>query len=371
MKQRNGEKAKKVFGFKSGFFALLHYRVFTLLTAFLLIGAACRQSPQNALDGQTKNQKLMEYHLDHAVFDLPPALRDITVYSFGKPDKSQMVEINGSEREASLDRLAAEITDQATDGLGLKLTETRDTKIDEMPARILTFVGEERGTTFRQFFVLAIVPPLPESRVKHLEIKYLTEENAETANVKLERMIKSARRNSQSSPSESADGFTRRFAGAVSLDIPAELLGGGFQFTLRGDGAAITNESVTFEVSEVQDAKEQPTNQNQISGNQESEKSDGEAEMEADINTDLNSGGQILERSTKDLATAEYQGKVLSYAVNNAPPWEKQPVNKLLRRAYLRISNDVEVRVVGRADSRQREILEQNFNQIVNSVRKK
>ena len=369
MGKPEGEKRKKNFGLKSGGLAFSLFRAFTFLAAFLLIGAACRQSSPNIAGGQTKNQKAMEYHLDTAVFDVPPTLRDITLYSFGKPDKSQFIEINGSERETSLDTLAAEITDQATDGLGLKLESSRDTRIDDLPARIVTFTGADRGAAFRQFFVLAIVPSSTESRVKHLEIKYRTKENAETANAKLERMIKSARRTFQPSPSESSADFTRRFAGAVSLDIPNDLRGGGFQFTLRDDSPAITDESVTFEVSEIRQSDDQAVNQ--ANANQKDEKTGGEAKMEADIKTDLNSGGQILERATKDLSNAEYTGKVLSYAVNNAPPWEKQPKNKLVRRAYLQISGDVEIRIVGRADSRKREILEQNFAQITNSVRKK
>jgi hypothetical protein len=369
MKKRNGEKVKKIFRLRLRCFAFSFLPLFTFLTALLLMNTACRQSPPNITAEQTKNQKTMEFHLNHAVFEVPPTLQDITLYSFGKPDKSQLVEVNGSEREVSLDKLSEEITDQATDGLGLKLENTRDTKIDDMPARILTFTGEERGATFRQFFVLAIVPPSAESRLKHLEIKYLTKENAETANAKLETMVKSVRRISKAPTIESSDGYTRRFAGAVSLDIPTDLLGGGFQFTLRDDSPAITDESVTFEVSEVLKSNDKSPNQANI--NQKDEKNGDEAEMESDINTDLNSGGQILEKATKDLSNAQFKGKVLSYAVNNAPPWEKQPVNKLVRRAYLQISNDVEVRIVGHADSRKREILEQNFNQILNSVKKK
>ena len=368
MEQRNDEIAERLFGFDLNSTYVLSVRLFALLTVLLLTNAGCRQFLPNS-DEQTKNQKSMQYQLNHAVFDAPPTLRDITLYSFGKPDKSQLVEVNNSEREVSLDKLAAEITDQATDGLGLKLENSRDTKIDEMPARILTFTGEEHGTPFQQFVVLAIVHPSAESRIRHLEIKYRTKENAETANAKLEKIIKSARRTSNAPMTESSADYTRRFAGAISFDIPNDLLGGGFQFTLRDDSPAITDESVTFEVSESTKSGDKlllETNANQ------KEKTSGiEAEMETDIKTDLNSGGQILERATKDLSNAEFKGEVLSYAVNNAPPWEKQPKNKLVRRAYLQISGDVEVRIVGRADSRKREIFEQNFNQIVTSVRKK
>lgn len=368
---------KKPFSNLKNFSAPALFHLAVLLTFFSLPNAACRQTPSNVAAEPVTNHKSMEYHLENAVFDVPPALQDITVYTFGKPDKSQSVEIINSERAAALDTLAAEITDQAVDGLGLNLVEERAAKIDDMPARVLAFTGEERGTQFRQFFVLAIMPPGADSRVEHLEIKYLTKEDAETANVKLERMIKSARRTSESPPAESpsaksSDGYTRRFAGIVSLDIPADLRGGGFQFTPRESGSIITDESVTFEVSEISESETgAQTASNKTPAAQNDERSIGESEMEEDINTDLNSGGEILDRSTKDASTAEFKGTILSYAVNNSPPWEKQPKNKLLRRAYLQISETVGVRVVGRADNQKQAILEQNFDQIVKSVRKK
>ena len=340
-------------------------------SVFLLPNAACRKAASNVAAEPSESHKSMEYHLEHAVFEVPPALQDVTVYTFGKPDKSQFVEIINSEREVTLDALADEITDQAVDGVGLSLVEKRDTRIDDMAARVLAFTGDDHGKQFRQFFVLAIVPSSADSRVEHLEIKYLTTEAAETANAKLERMIKSARRISKSPSAESSDGYTRRFAGVIALDVPADLRGGGFQFTLRETGAIITDESVTFEVSETNKENGKPNDTKQTPAGEKDKQPDGTNEMEDDINTDLNSGGEVLDRSTRDASTAEFKGTILSYAVNNSPPWEKQPKNKLVRRAYLQISETVEVRVVGRADSQKQSMLEENFNQIVKSVRKK
>lgn len=280
-----------------------------ILAVFLLLNAACRQTPSNVAVEPIKNHKFMEYHLEHAVFDAPSALQDITVYTFGKPDKSESVEIINSERAVALDTLAAEITDQAVDGLGLNLIEKRETEIDDMTARVLAFTGAEHGTQFRQFFVLAIIPSGAESRVEHLEIKYLTKEDAETANAKLERMIKSARRISKSPSAESSEGFARRFAGVVSLDVPADLRGGGFQFTLRENGSIITDESVTFEVSETDGTGGSPNDTNQTPAVKKDKQPDSETEMEDDINLDLNSGGEILDRSTKDASNGEFKGR--------------------------------------------------------------
>lgn len=349
--------------------AIFSFSIF--LAAFVALNTACPQSPANVAAGPIKNYKSMEYHLEHALFDVPPALQDITVYSFGNADNSQSVEIINSERAATLDTLAAEITDQAVDGLGLSLVEKRDTKVDDMAARILAFTGDEHGAQFRQFFVLAIVPSGAEKDIEHLEIKYQTKEDAETANAKLEKMIKSARRVANSPSAESSDGFKWRFAGVVSLDVPADLRGGGFEFTLRENGSIITDESVTFEVSEIDRKEGKPNDSNQTPAGKKTQQPTGESAMEEDINTDLNSGGEILDRSTKDASNAEIKGTILSYAVNNSPPWEKQPKNKLVRRAYLQISDTVEVRVVGRGDSQNQSVLEQNFNQIVKSIRKK
>lgn len=309
----------------------------------------------------------MEYYLDHAVFNAPTSLRDITVYTFGKPDKSELLEVHNSEREATLDQLAAEITDQA-DALGMTLAEERNTRLDDMPARVLSFAGEEYGKSFRQFFVLATVPPsAQQGGIKHLEIKYLTKSDAAAANAVLERIIKSARRGSAQTDLQNAGDFKRRSAGIITLEIPSEWRGGGFQFNLREDSPVITDESVTFEISEVQTAKNAKTGQTQP----DAPMNDSEAEMEEDINTDLNSGGQILERQTKNSSANGISSTILSYAVNNAPPWEKDAENKLIRRAYLKVSETVEVRVVGRANNRKRQNLEENFNQIVNSVKER
>ena len=108
MEKRNDEKVKKISGLGLPFFAFPFLPLLTFLTALLLMNAACRQSLPNITAEQTKNQKTVEFHLDHAAFSVPPTLQDITLYSFGKPDKSQLVEVNGSEREVSLDKLAAE-----------------------------------------------------------------------------------------------------------------------------------------------------------------------------------------------------------------------------------------------------------------------
>ena len=288
------------------------------------------------------------------------------------PDKSEIVEVYGSERKATLAELSAEITEQATDALGFRLAEERDTELDKMPARILTFVGEERGKTYRQYFVLAVASrsaALADS-YSYLEIKYLTNEGADASRAKLEQMIRSARRVPDSPPPpETPEGYTRRFAGALTLDVPANLRGGGYQFTLREDGAIITDDSVVFEIYEADGSKNEPDKKESDETAPTDTAQTTEGEIADDENADTQYGGQISERTTNNFSNDELSGTIVGYAINNDPPWEKQPRYKLTRRASLRLNNGAQVRVVARGGATRREMLEQIFNQIISSVR--
>jgi hypothetical protein len=271
-------------------------------------------------------------------FTAPPGFTDVTGYSFKAPADKELCEVSGGALPpgvSDLDGLLAERRGELEDGLpsAIVIEGEGTTVLGGLPARTLTFSILDRNGRYRERWALALDTP-----GSYIQISYSAREDNAFAAERFEHVVASASFTpvALSTP----DGYVRRWAGKLWLDIPAHLEPPRTYQFLSPD------ETNRLKIAFFAPAAE-PT-------------------IERELAQDTALGEEVRERSSSEIATKELTGTLHVFKLARAQ--EGILFEDIVRRAHL-LRQDVPVaHVYGRAPSADAIPLEALVDALIESV---
>jgi hypothetical protein len=271
-------------------------------------------------------------------FASPPGFTDVTGYSFKAPVERELCEVSGGALPpgvSDLDGLLAERRGELEDGLpdAIVIEGEGTTVLAGLPARTLTFGILDRDGRYRERWVLAL-----DTASSYVQIAYSARDDNDLAAERFEHIVKSASFTRMALPTP--EGYVRRWAGKLWLDIPAHLVPPRTYQFLSPD-----------ETKRLQVSFFAPT---------------AEPSIERELAQDTALGEEVRERSSSEIATKELTGTLHLFKLARAE--DGILLEDVVRRAHLRKLDVPVAHVYGRAPSVDAAPLEGLVNALIDSV---
>ncbi len=283
----------------------------------------------------------MRIHVGNLGFTTPKGFRDTSAYSFQTPDRKEKCEVEGGRLPREVRDLDAMLKDRRgdlEDGLRgvLVITGQGRAVLDGLPARTLTFGIREGGVGYQGSLALALDTP-----GSYVQIAYACRADDAEAVARFGHIVASASFTVEGSATP--EGFIRRWAGKLWLDVPAHLEPPlTYQF-LSPD------ETMRLLVSFV--------------------RAGAEPSINSEIDEDTALGEVVKERGRADLTTphAPYvSGTAYRFVLTRGE--DGISYEDVVRRAHLAVDGVPAVHVYGRAPTIDEPALDAAFDALVASV---
>jgi hypothetical protein len=165
----------------------------------------------------------MRISLDQFSFETPAGFTDVTNYTFPGRTAGQYLSVSFGARPAAATNLRALLANSkanldimAPDGV--TMGEESDTRMDGLPARMLTFTFKDQEAEYRGFWAVAL--PMPET---YVQISFVTLASDAGAAGRFRHILQSVVPARRKTPAVSPPRYVRRWVQRMTLDVPASL----------------------------------------------------------------------------------------------------------------------------------------------------
>lgn len=199
---------------------------------FLWVAVAAAQG-QNGF----AKRDVMRIEMERFSFEIPAGFEDTTSYTFKDRKDLEVLTVTFGTRpiEAtnlrSLMSLRRRNLDVVMPGAA-KIEAETDTRVDGLAGRMLTFTFEDRKITFRERWAVAL--PTPEM---YLQVSYVAPASDGKAETRFSHICQSVVAAQKTPLAATPEGYVRRWARRMTLDVPASLAPPRvYQFVAKDDG---------------------------------------------------------------------------------------------------------------------------------------
>ena len=326
-------------------------RLFIIINLMLYaaIGATGQTACSFREAAQTKSEKkTMHIELEKFSFDVSSNLADLTVYNFNTKDEVNL-DVSYSRAEGNVRDSSGSIADFRAElksmlGEAARIESEKNTTIVNLPAREIIYTAVvENGKTLR-----GIVADAYDPSNNHILRMAYTKQNGgavETA-AEFEQMRNSAACAGKPSDKKSSAGYTRRFAGAITLDVK-ESLHPPQRFSF---GSTFDKVQPDLELSFYLEPDTPPS-------------------FERDKAADEKSFGKINDEAVSSpVKNGAVEGTQYRYSLIEKPYPNVAAKEYVVRRAYIKLPNGIEVHLFGNAASERAADLDIYFTEILSSI---
>lgn len=288
----------------------------------------------------------MRKGLQGVTFIEPPGFDDETVYKFADEHGREWVDVccdfTPAQAESVYDLLQERRDDieLAAEGADITIEGESEIAVGPLSGRMLSFTGTEDGFRFRVWSALAIL-----DEVSYVSVSCMAPAHSKKHAARLERILGSVSLIDQKSvESDAADGFVRRLAGRISLEVPSDLKPPGtFRF------ASPTRQTqLKISVYDGRDPSRRPPS------------------LESEVESENASGAVVSDRGSTAVSIDGSTGTAVKYRVTKDEILGEETFAVVMAQLVFR--DGVLVTLKGRAPQAAAAALERSFNEMLHSI---